>query len=346
MRVAPTLALMVLCACATPSRDAWLSNATNRSEALCWWRDVRWEDRAALLVRGTGATLGRAKATRGPFVTGTLRLAGQVPLLQGRWEGEGLWLDAEVDLGADAVIASWEARRIGLAGLLLKGTRMRVLDARLGTLLAVPGEASLSVFKPEEPLAIELGCENVSLRSGEEVPERQLQLAGFSAEAPRVQLTPGFPLELTAQPAAEVAGTLRTEPPLAAWEVKREGDAVRVAVPTRDGLLWVGWVDGARVKSAAAVPPSAEPTPLELTNTMLDWRRCRQSVEVAVLVDGRVHKVGLLAPGATFALAADVSSVDQWVPARLGVDWFEPADGVHLLLPGEVRRCDAVNRTW
>ena len=327
--------------CAPRPRSVWLTAASVKGQPLCWWRGVRWEDRAALRVRGADLVLGRARSTPGHDVrfTGTLRRAGPVAVLQGDFVGEGLTLDAAVDVGVDPVMTAWTPRRIGTAGLLLKGARVRVLDARVGRVLVVPGAEAMRPYASDEVLARELDCSEVSLRA----PDGDASVvarAGYG-EAPRVRLTPGFPLELSATPGEAPVGALRTELVRDAYLLTREAAAARVLVGTPDDVVWVGWVDGARVVEADAVEPTP-PAEVAAPVAAASWRRCDDELRVAVLADGQTWPVGRLAPGAPFELLSDDVRDDGAVRARLHVDWFDLDDGVQVLLPGSATACRPV----
>lgn len=330
MRAALFLAVVLSSACAT-------SPGRRRGEALCWWRDVPWRNGGALVVQGTSAPLGRALEPS--TVAGTLRRTRTAVVLRGRWQGDGLSLEADVDVTAQPVLASWAPRRIGTSGLLLAGAPLQVLDAVVdGLLVTAPADASQG-FTPYEPLALSVRCEDVSLRRETFSAEAQVKGAGARVDTP-VRLSPGVPLELHASPAGDVLGLVNPELLFDGFELQREGAFVRVALPTGAGVPWLGWVDAARVVARAPESPRPE---LEAGVAEPDgapaWQTCDEDLKVAVKSEGEVWQVGTLKAGTGYALERDGAAHDAWVPARLSVPWFRPAAGAQVLLPRRVGSC-------
>lgn len=338
MRAAFAIAVSVLSACATPSREQSLTAQTSRSESLCWWREAGWGD-GVVLARGTAKPLGRVRSLEGQQVmaTVTLRRAGQLALLQGRWSGPGLVLEGDVDVGTEPVIASWEPRRVGTNGLLLQGARVRVLDAAVGSVLAVPGNDSLRAFQSNEPLGIDLRCEDLSLRSVQGTPSEQVRAAGFADETP-VQLARGA-VALSPTVDAAVSGTIDGAHARLAFELERSGNLVRIAVPTADNVVWVGWADAAQV-SAGEVPAS-QPRPV-VEPTQEARRACREELPLAAAVSNALQRVGTLPASAEFIVVDDGDSTSEWMTVRLPLEWFEPE--AKLYLPRKASRCAASNR--
>lgn len=336
MRAAIAIAVSVLCGCAAPARQTQLASST-RSDSLCWWREAAWGE-GVVFARHSVTKLGRVRSLPGQPVTATatLRRAGDFTLLEGRWSGPGLDLDGDVDLGNEPAIASWDPRRVGEVGLLHKGARLRVLDANVGSVLAVPGEASLALFHSNEPLAVTLRCEDLSVHGRSDSPSAQVRAAGF-ADDKALQLV-GDAVELSATIDAPPAGVLDASRVPVLFELERSGAFVRVAVPTADNLTWIGWVDAARVKPAEAVAAPAAEGPTPPTEQL---NACDEALPLAAFVDGRLQRVGTLRERAEFVVGAGPHEPD-WLEVRLALEWFEP--DVKLYLPRRASGCPASTR--
>lgn len=334
MRAAIAIAVSVLCGCATPARQTQLSSSS-RSDSLCWWREAGWGD-GVVLARHSVKRLGRVRSLDGQQVTATatLRRAGDLALLEGKWSGPGLILEGDVDIGTEPAIASWEPRRIGQVGLLEKGARVRVLDARSGSVLAVPSEAALKVFHSNEPLGIDLRCEDLSVLGASDSPSTQVRAAGFSADKP-LQLVGNAELSETVTGAS--VGVLDASQVTVLFELERSGPWVRVAVPTVDNVMWLGWVDAALVKPATDTPPTARPSKASLDNL----KACADALPLASQVDGTLKRVGTLLERAAFSVVEGPPE-PEWIEVRLALEWFEPE--TKLYLPRSASSCAASNR--
>jgi hypothetical protein len=349
--VALLLAVCALTSCATnDTRAEWLSNPAARSEGLCWWRNARWEDRATLLVRGTGEPFARARERwagdtwRGANTTAVLRRAGQLVVLQGEWAGPGLTLNADVDVSGQAVFRAYEPVRLGQAGLLSKGAHVRVSDALIGRALVVPDEDSLRPFRPDQPVAVDLGCDLLSLSVAPTPPgdpaRRQLALAGFPATAPERWVPEHLSLPASAQFGGVTIGRFQADDgPLRGFVVEERGDEARLVVPTRSGLLWVGWVP------AEGLQAPQEPTPAPVTpgdqpvtlGSPADWRACEDGeLPVSIESHGRVLEVGSLKPGVAFTV---LSRRGDYREVNLGVEWLDLEPHVRLLVPARASAC-------
>ncbi|MDP1826467.1 MAG: hypothetical protein Q8L48_24575 [Archangium sp.] len=346
--------LLLVCAltscAANTTREEWLTNPAARSEGLCWWRNARWEDRATLLVRGTGEPFARARERwagdtwRGASTTAVLRRAGPLVVLQGEWTGPGLTLNADVDVSAQAVFRAYQPLRLGQAGLLSKGAHVRVHDALTGRALVVPEEDALRPFRPDDSVALDLGCDLLSLSVTVEPPgdpaRGLLALAGFSATAPERWVPENFSLPASAQFGGATIGSFKAdERPLRGFVVEERGDEARLVVPTASGVLWVGWVaaEGLQVPQGPApqpVPPKDPPSPL---SGATDWRACNDTeLQVSIESHGRVIEVGQLKPGVAFSV---LSRRGDYREVNLGVEWLDLEPDVRLLLPASVNDC-------
>lgn len=345
--------LLLVCAltscAASNTREEWLTNPAARSEGLCWWRNARWEDRATLLVRGTGEPFARARERwagdtwRGASTTAVLRRAGKLVVLQGEWTGPGLTLEADVDVSTQAVFRAYEPVRLGQAGLLSKGAHVRVSDALTGRALVVPEEEALRPFRPDQSVAVDLGCDLLSLSAAPEPPgdpaRRQLALAGFSATAPERWVPDHLSLPASAKFGGATIGHFKTdELPLRGFVVEERGDEARLVVPTRSGLVWVGWVPSEGLQAPRG--PAPEPiTPKDqpVTFSGADWRACEDGeLPVSIESHGRVIEVGSLKPGVAFTV---LSRRGEYREVNLGVEWLDLEPNVRLLVPARASDC-------
>ena len=345
-------AVVCVAACSAPPRDGWLADGAMRSDGLCWWRDARWEDRGVLLVRGTGQRFARAKPvweekrwrgalTTGVLTTGVVR-AGPAVLFQGTWQGGGLTLQAEVDVGRDAVFRAYQPMRVGAAGLLLRGAPLRITDAMSGRALALPAATAFDHFAPEDPMALELGCEGLSLyapvTSGSDAAREALTRAGFPANAPEVWLPAGQRVAATGAADGTLVGHFVTDAlPARAYAVKQEGANTRLAL-TADHLLWVGWVPTEALVTASRGPAPAE-SPARVAATAPKGRvvTCADELPLFVSVEGQDLQVGLLAAGTP--LGVEVRG--ERVIARPHVPWLELEPDVELTTVERALRCRA-----
>jgi hypothetical protein len=336
------LLLCALTACTVPTtREAWLSDLSARSEGLCWWRDARWDDRGALLVRGTGEPFARARARwsgeswRGANITGVLRRAGPLVILQGEWSGPGLTFSADVDVSSQAVFRAWEPMRVGSAGLLLKGGQVRVSDALSGRALVVPDEESLRPFHAEQTVALELGCASLSLSAAPEVPgdpsRRLLALAGFPSTAKEKWLPENLSLPASAEFGGPTVGRfVADEVPVRGFVVEERKDEARLVVQTRAGVVWVGWVpaEGLLAPQGPA-PEPVTPNPSVIDGSQ-DWRSCQNDLALSIESGGKILELGTLKAGTPFSV---ISRRGEFREVNLGVDWLEVEPRVRLLVP-------------
>ena len=344
--------LLLLCAlasCAPANRDAWKTNLALRSVGLCWWRDARWEDRGPLLVRGTGQPFAHARARwsgqlwRGSSISAVLRRAGPVVLLQGEWTGPGLTLDADVDVTTDAIFRAYEPVRVGHAGLLLKGGHVRVADADLGRALVLPAEESLDAFHPVQQVALELPCESLSLSAlvepSGDLARRQLAQSGFSDTAPERWVPERAVLSASAQAGGPTVGQfISGRLPLRGFVVEQRKDEARLVVPTRNGVVWVGWVpaEGLQATGDSAAMAEGKKVLPAVAAPASEWRACETSIPVSIESHGKIVDVGSLEAKTAFAITG---RNDEHVEAELGVEWLELEPGVRLMLPVSASKC-------
>ncbi len=335
-----TRALALTCLLAGCSGPGQLV-ATSKQASLCWWRDVRWDAPSRLLTLQDAQPFARLAAPEAPEAqarfTGSLRQAGDALALTGRWEGGGLRLQALVALSAETPLAAWDTRRLGPTSLVLKGAPLRVLDARVGAVLAAPREAATAAVSTPHPLTAEVACDALSLRHHDASPTAQLVAAGFSETAPGVSLIGAAPVPYSAEARGPMLGALHPDAaPL--YEVAREGDRARVVLPTREGVVWAQWVDAALLQPATPAAPvePARALPTHQAVETEEWLACDTAQIVAISVNGRHLIVGELSPGAAFSVRA----VDEtWAVVRLSNRWFTPDDTVAVMLPAAAASC-------
>lgn len=341
--------LCALTACAPATRESWLKRVSSRSEGLCWWRNARWEDRGPLLVRGTGQPFARARARwegeqwKGATTTAVLRRSGPVVVLQGEWSGPGLVLQADVDASTHALFRAWQPSRLGPAGLLLKGGHLRVTDALTGSALVVPSVESLRPFQSEQPVALAVGCDALSLSAVPEAPgdplRRLLALSGFPADAPERWVPENLVLAASAQAGGPTVGRFVSgQVPLRGFVVGQAEGEARLVVPTRGGTVWVGWVAAEGLEE-----PTGEPSPAPLRAPVVNaqaprtWRSCPDSeLPVSIQSEGGPVEVGSLQPDVAFAVAPGRGDYRE---ATLAVEWLELEPHVRLLLPARAAEC-------
>lgn len=278
------LLLMMLASMACAPREGARAGREGTTEPLCWWRNARWDDRAMLLVRGTKVPLAHARsrwageAWRGASTTAVLRRSGASVVLEGEWRGPGAVLTAEVDVSSRAVFRAFEPRRIGAAGLVLKGGHLRVKDALLGRALVLPSEDSLRAFQAGDSVAAEVACDGLSLSAAAPVtadPARaQLAQAGFPADAPEKWVPANVSVPASAGQGGPTVGLFVAEQaPLRGFVVEQRDGEARLVVPTTEGVVWVGWVAAQALSAPSAPPP--EPTVLTPERTApREWRAC------------------------------------------------------------------------
>ena len=344
------LLVCALMSCAPVTREEWLARVSARSEGLCWWQNARWEDRGTLLVRGTGEPFARARARwaadawRGSTTSAVLRRAGPLVVLQGEWTGPGLALHADVDVTAQAVFRAYEPVRLGAAGLLLKGGHVRITDALSGRVLALPTEDSLRPFRSEEAVATELSCDALSLyaplESAGDPARRQLGAVGFASDAPERWVPGNVSLPASATAGGPTVGRFVADAvPLRGFVVAEKNDESRLVVPTRGGLVWVGWVPSAGLEApqgAAPEPVSPKERPPEFHEGQ-QWRSCDDAaLPVSVEIRGKVVEVGTLKAATPFSVIARRGDYRE---VQLGVEWLELEPHVTVLLPDRANDC-------
>ena len=328
-----------------------MAKVNARSEGLCWWRNARWEDRAPLLVRGSGELLGHARARwagelwRGASTTAVLRRSGPVVVLQGEWTGAGLTLSADVDVTTSSVFRAYEPIRVGSAGLLMKGGHVRVTDAVTGQALVLPSPEALTAFRPSETVGATVGCDQLSLSAVPEVKgdqgRRQLAASGFTSDAPERWIPENVLLPASAKKGGPTVGLFAAErTSLRGFVVEQQQDEARLVVPGQDEMVWVGWVPSAHLQPnpGQQAPAAAVSKPSEASPHSTEWRACERD-ELPVLVElrsGELRSLGTLLPGTPFAIRANRGDHRE---VLLGVEWFEVDPNVWLLVPASASQC-------
>lgn len=346
--------VVVLGGCAAPTES--LSVTPSMADGLCWWQGVRWDDRAPLRVPSVGEPFGRARVGwsktdwKGATVTGVLRARASTMVLQGVWAGDGMTLRAEADATADAIFTMWEAQKLSRASLVLRGSPVRVLDARVGAALVAPSVQALSSFVPDELPAREVKCDALALRAtpASQPDARQLLArGGFAADAPEVRVSAEDGSALVATDAAEgsFVGGFLPSPSGRFFEVGRAGERVRV-VAVDDATLWVGWVAASGVTRTTSEVASAAPRSSAARRelTLPTWRACPQPLELRVRGANGLRMVGTLHAGTRFALTGRTNGFDDDVGIWPGVDWFEPTRDVFA--PAAAGACPEVVGPW
>ncbi len=333
------------------TRERWLTELGARSEGLCWWRNARWEDRGTLLARGTGEPFAHARARwegefwRGANTTAVLRRAGPVVLLQGQWAGPELSLEADVDVTSQAVFRAYEPMRVGAAGMLLKGGHVRLTDAVTGRALGVPAEDSLRPFHSDLPVGLDFACSELSLSAAPELSgdaeRRLLAQTGFPQNAPERWLPESISLPASAVfGGATVGRFVGQRTPVRGFVVEQRSDEARLVVPTRDGLVWAGWVPAADLDLPQGTLP--EPAPKDRAappSEPRDWRECL-STELPLSIEshGSILEVGSLKAGTPFSI---VARRGEYREVMVGARWLELEPGVRLLVPARAGECPA-----
>jgi len=338
------LLLIILASCGA---RAPVPGREGTTEPLCWWRNARWDDRATLLVRGTQVPLARARARwsdgawKGASTTAVLRRSGDSVMLEGEWTGPGAALTAQVDVGNRAVFRAWEPRRLGAAGLVLKGGYLRVKDALLGRALVLPSEESLAPFQSEVPAAAELSCDVLSLSATPPVAgdaaRALVARAGFSSEAPEQELPPNVSVPASAVQGGPTVGLFAAKSaPVRGFVVEqREGEA-RLVVPTPDGVVWVGWVTAEALQKPTSPLPEA-PGEVLASAPQRDWRSCKdRELPLTIELQGRFLQVGSLQAGTPFSVGAREGDHRE---VALGLDWLELSPRLQVLVPASAINC-------
>lgn len=342
------LVVLLLAGCAPATREAALADRARRGEPLCSWDGVRWDDRGLLLVPGTGAPLGRAlgrwsgERWAGATFSGSLRAAGPAFLLDGAWRGPGATFRVELEADREPALSAWQPQRLGAAGLLLKGGRVRVLDAREGRVLVAPPPQSLRHFEPQEPPALDVGCADLTISAsrpeGGDAARRLLARGGFPDDAAEGWLTAGAAVPAREAPGGPVVGRfLAPRAPVRGFVVETHGEEVRLVVPEPLGVLWAGWVSAAGLAPPAEAEPAAwgaGASPAGAAGGEL--RRCDEPLTLSVELADRPAVVGTLDPGTPFSLRARQGALLAIEPA---LDWFEPSEGVELLVSASAAAC-------
>ncbi|MDX2012272.1 MAG: hypothetical protein SFW67_18900 [Myxococcaceae bacterium] len=267
----------------------------------------------------------------GAKLTGGLKLAGPHFVLEGVWEGDGIRLFADVAASEEPVFFSMASLPFGKAGMLGRGTALRVVDAPGNNRVRVAPEAeALQVFTPDEPAVAEVSCEALSLYPQE---GDALQWAGVDPNAPVRALDVTAAVPLLDAPGGARLGTLSSgKEPLLVRQLEVRDGWVRIAV----GIDWVwqGWVKG-----ELGDPPAAglgglgfryNPRPEGLA-----WKACAVEQRLYARIGGRPLAVGFVAPVTPFSPGAEA---DGYVAVKLR-SALEAQPGVEFLLEASAAKC-------
>lgn len=350
MRRALLLIILSLPLACAPAQVS-MAGHEGTTEPLCWWRNARWDDRGTLLVRGTRIPLARAHARwagavwGGANTTGVLRRTGDSVMLEGEWTGPGLTLRADVDVAAHAVFRVFEPRRIGAAGLLLKGAHVRLKDALVGRALVVPSDDALRPFRTEEQVAADLSCDGLSLSAtppGSGDPARALLAqAGFPQGAPEKWLPQNASLPAAERASGPTMGFFVAESaPVRGFVVEQRESEARLVVPTAEGVVWVGWVDAAPLRDPGPAPAAvvAKQAPAEVH----EWRQCEgRELPLLLGVQGRLIELGTLRAGTPFAAGARDGAHRE---VTLALDWLDLSPRLRVLVPAEAIDCPRLKK--
>ncbi len=341
---------LALCGACAPRANA-RAGREGTSVPLCWWGNARWEDRGPLLVRGTDIPLARVRARwagdqwKGATTTAVLRQEGNSSLLQGEWTGPGLVLQGDVDVGGQAVFRSFEPRRLGSMGAVLKGGHVRVLDALQGRALVVPSPDSAVPFRTDESLALEVPCDGLSLSASlpsKDPARAQLEQAGFDVKAKAMLLPPHAALPASSSPGGPTSGFfVGDEQPVRGFVVDRKENEARLVVPTRDGVVWVGWV-AAEPLRADEGPPFEQPLPSVNVPSAGVWRTCSShDFPLSLELQGRLIAIGTLRAGTPFSVG---EREGNFRPVAIGLDWLELSPQLTVLAPSDAFDCPRIKQ--
>jgi hypothetical protein len=244
----------------------------------------------------------------------------------------------------EPVFRSYQSTRVGPAAVLLKGAHVRVSDALSGRVLVTPAEESLRPFRPEQRVGLELGCDELTLsanlESGGDEARRLLALSGFRADAPERWVAEHLSLPASALPGGPSVGRfVADDVPVRGFVVEERGDEARLVVPTRTGLVWVGWVPADGLQAPQGPPP--EPVEPKERPVLLDerreWRSCADSeLPLSVESHGKVIQVGSLDRATAFSV---LGRRDDYREVTLGVEWLDLEPDVRLLVPDRAKDC-------
>ncbi|MFO0598787.1 MAG: hypothetical protein U0228_26005 [Myxococcaceae bacterium] len=320
------------------------------TRGLCYWDDVRWDDRAILRFP-EGQPLGRARARwsgstwTGAHVSGVLRPRDGHIAFEGRWTAGGFTVEGMVDVANEAVFSVWDPTRFG-AGAMMRGAHVTVLDARVGSALVLPSVAALNSFVPEAAPAVELSCESLAIRPRQSATdETSLLLKAGLAPLSEASFTGEDVVAAWERPGKDFVGAFL--PGARVWLLARQGEWARVATVS-DGVVWVGWVAQARLDAAPKPKPAP---PAETGNVVgaekLAWRSCDEPLNILIRGPEGAHTTATLASRTPFALRKREPEHDpDFEPVIVGPTWLEFARGVELLVPSSASRCSSVVGPW
>jgi hypothetical protein len=336
---------VAVCAgCFPATKQGWFTGANMRGEGLCTWKNVRWNDNGVLLAPETGAPMARGhvvwgsgNAWHGATVHGELKKAGPFFLLQGTWRGDGIVLDADVDVSGAPVFSAFATARAGKAGLLPRGADVVVVEASSGHLVVMPPDEAMREFMPAERPVAEMACEALTLYPQD---ADALEWSGLDKAAPRMELSLPADLLMRETPGGAVVGHFhqRAEP-LLVRRLEVQGEWARIAYVTDAHVVWHGWVP------AASVVPEKDDGTIGLgglvggllgSQDQGGWSACTVEQKLYARVQDRMVHVGRVLAATPFRRGV----VDgRYVSVTLRASWLEPEPGVSFFLEAGALSC-------
>lgn len=345
MRTLFAAMLVLVTGCLPSTKVGWYANPGLRSSALCHWTDVEWHDTGVLLAPGTATPMARAGeawghhgAWRGAKVSGALVQAGPYVLFQGRWRGDGLVLDADVDASDAAMLRAYTTVKAGPACILPRGAELVVHGPGDKGLRVTPPREAYEDFMPAAGPLAEMACEALTLYPQD---ADALEWAGFDKDSPGVLINSTAELPVHDAPGGAVIGRFRGRPePWRVYRVETRDGWTHVADVDATGVVWHGWVPNASLR---------EPEKSDLSNVFgygglgsprgadETWRACAVENRLyARLASGAVVPVGRVLASTPFRPG---DAAGGYVAVSFRNRWLTPEDGVTFVLEASAGTC-------
>lgn len=337
--------VLLLTSCLPSTKAGWYANPGLRSEGLCHWTDAEWHDTGVLLAPQTVTPMARVYeawghhgAWRGAKVSGVLRRAGPYVLFEGKWRGDGLVLEGEVDASERPMLKAYTTARAGPACILPRGADVLVLGRGEKALEVMPPLEAMEDFVPAARPTAEMACEALTLYPQDADP---LQWSGFDKDAPTALLTSEVDVPAYDAPGGALVGRFKgRQEPLWVHRLEVRGDQAHVAAVHDTGVVWPGWVAAAVLKEpekyglsnifgygGLGAPSGAEET----------WLACAVEHKLyARLATGPVVRVGRVLASTPFR-PGEVK--DGYVAVSFRNRWLIPEDGVSFVLEAAAAAC-------
>ncbi len=326
----------------------WACRGTRHDDALCHMQSARWQGRGNLQSPSGDTELGWTATTTDVNVAAEVVRIGNDAFLRGTFSGDGVSLNARMDLSKAAGVFLSHDLPIPAPGKLLPGTGVMIKPGADGGIRAMPStfERDAITFFGKR-IEFPLTCADLSLTAGSASLDERLSAAGFTPIG-FADLRDGA-ISLSDSRDGPAVAELGAEHPTRVALLDRSEDRTRIAFPGDHGALWVGWVASSSTSVVFAPGVKLAVRPNQTTSqssselALLRDREdvahvCSSAMKLNARIGDTLTEIGTLAAGTHFWPHAEWHKL---VHVTVG-GWFHPDRDVRLMVDASAAQCPEV----